>query len=61
MMGVSDVEAGKVGTDIVAEVPRYKSGCNSGTVSQINLRLVQHLPDSVNYTVDAMAVVSRSQ
>ena len=37
MTGVSDVEADNVGTDIVAEVLRYKSGYNSGTIAQNGL------------------------
>ena len=35
--GVADVEADEVYTDIVAEVLRYKSGYNSGTVGQNDL------------------------
>ena len=48
---MSGDEAGKVGTDIVAEVLRHKSGYNSGTISQIDLKLAQHLSEDVCYAV----------
>ena len=37
MTSLSDVEADDIGTDIVAEVLRYKSGYNSGTIGQNDL------------------------
>ena len=37
------VEADGADSDIVVEVLRYKSGYNSGTISWIDLKLMQHL------------------
>ena len=44
MTGASDVEAYEVGTDIVAEVLRYKSGYNSGTVGHNELIFCHNFP-----------------
>ena len=44
MTGVAGIEADEVGSDIVAEVLRYKSGYNSGTIGQNGLIFGHNLP-----------------
>ena len=48
MTGVAGIEADEVGSDIVVEVLRYKSGNNSGTVGQNELTFGHNLPWGVS-------------